>query len=234
MDMNELTNWPEYTRIFAGIYALVPPPIIVPLFLGVMAGRSRSDQTGAALVASLSFLIVMLVFVFFGTSVLGVFGISLPAFRLAGGFLLLLIALDMMRSNPLAEEAVKDEGKSGGSALVLGIVPLTIPVLAGPGAISAVVLFAADHDVSSHRVLVGVVICVVALTVLLTLLAAAALARFFTPSVALVFNKVMGLIIAAIAFEFIMDGIAGHFPSLGTIHGQWIAPLVPQVLTSFS
>lgn len=214
----ELTNWSEYVRVFVGLYALVPAPIIVPLFLGIMSGRGRAEQTGAAFIASATFVAAMLLFVFFGGSVLSVFGISLPAFRLAWGFLLLLLALDLMRANPIAETSTGTAGAASASSLVLGVVPLAIPVLAGPGALSAVVLFATDHDESAHRVLVALVVILVAAATFVTMLAAAALARFFTPPVALVFNKIMGLLIAAIAFEFMMDGIAGHFPLLETIH----------------
>jgi len=97
-------------------------------------------------------------------------------------------------------------------------VPLTIPILAGPGAISAVVLFATNHDGISHRIVTALVLLAVALTVWVQLRLAIAADKLITPNMALVFNKVMGLLVAAIAFEFIMDGIAGHFPDLNTLH----------------
>jgi multiple antibiotic resistance protein len=188
----ELTNWPEYVRVFAGIFALVPPPIIIPLYLGVMAGRTPAEKSAAALTGAVGFFLTMTVFTFFGAAILGVFGISLAAFRLAGGFLLLLIALDMMRSDPHADSE-GGEGRRGATA---------------------VVLFATDHDSAANRLLVMLVLLAVALSVFLILRAAAALDRYFTPNTALVFNKVMGLIIAAIAFEFVMHGIAEHFVQL--------------------
>ena len=216
LDWTELTNWPEYVKIYVGLVALVPAPIVIPLFLGVMAGRSTEEKKRAALIGALGFLIAMLVFTFLGDGILAVFGISLPAFRIAGGFLLLLIALDMMRSDPTIEP--KDEGKHGGSALALGIVPITIPILAGPGALSAVVIFATDHEGLSHRIVTGLVILAVAITVFVQFRLAVTVDRLITPNIAMIFNKVMGLLIAAIAFEFVMDGIAGHFPDLRTIH----------------
>lgn len=212
----ELQNWSEYTKIFLGLYALVPPPIIIPLYLGIMAGRSPAEQRAAAIVGGLTFIVVMVSFAFLGTSILGAFGISLPAFRIAGGFLLLLIALDMMRNNPFDESVDKTTSKS--SAFALGIVPLTIPVLAGPGAISAVVLLSSEHGVEGHRVAVAVVVAIVGLVIMATLLLASLLEPLFNKSVRVIFNKVMGLIICAIAFEFVMDGVADHFPDLRTIH----------------
>ncbi len=218
MDFQELRNWSEYTKIFLGVFALVPPPIIVPLFLGIMAGRSTSEKKKAALVGAVGFFVAMTLFAFLGDGLLAIFGITLPAFRLAGGFLLLLIALDMMRAAPTQEQDIED--RRGASVMALGIVPLTIPILAGPGAMSAVVLFAADHEGLSHRMLVALVLLTVAIYVFVILRIAASAEKLFTPSVALIFNKIMGLVICAIAFEFIMDGIAGHFPLLVTLHNN--------------
>lgn len=181
-----------------------------------MTGRTVAEKKSAAFIGAVGFLIAMLLFTFIGDAILAAFGISLAAFRLAGGFLLLLIALEMMRSDPTNQP--KDEGKQGGSALALGIVPITIPILAGPGALSAVVIFATDHDGFSHRILTGLVILAVSLTVFIQFRLAVAVDRLITPNIALIFNKIMGLLIAAIAFEFVMDGIAGHFPQMETIH----------------
>lgn len=203
-------------KIYVGLIALVPAPIVIPLFLGVMTGRTVAEKKSAAFIGAVGFLIAMLLFTFIGDAILAAFGISLAAFRLAGGFLLLLIALEMMRSDPTNQP--KDEGKQGGSALALGIVPITIPILAGPGALSAVVIFATDHDGFSHRALTGLVILAVSLTVFIQFRLAVAVDRLITPNIALIFNKIMGLLIAAIAFEFVMDGIAGHFPQMETIH----------------
>lgn len=216
MDFEELSNWPEYVKVFVGVLALVPPPVVIPLFVGVMAGRSLAEKKAAAAIGAIGFFVTMVLFTFFGQAILGVFGITLAAFRLAGGFLLLMIALDMMRSDPHAN--ADDEGKRGGSALALGIVPISIPFLAGPGAISAVVLFASDHDGVEHRILVSLVILGVAVMVYALLRIAVVAEQLFTKNVQLIFNKVMGLIVAAIAFEFMMDGFADHFPDLVTIH----------------
>ena len=104
-------------KIYVGLIALVPAPIVIPLFLGVMTGRTVAEKKSAAFIGAVGFLIAMLLFTFIGDAILAAFGISLAAFRLAGGFLLLLIALEMMRSDPTNQP--KDEGKQGGSALAL-------------------------------------------------------------------------------------------------------------------
>ena len=201
---------PEYLQIFVGLFALVSPPVIVPLFLGVVGGRSVPDKLTAARVGALGFFVATVLFVFAGESILALFGIELSAFQVAGGFLLLLIALDMMRSEP-GDEADAQTG----SIVALGIVPLAIPILAGPGVLSAVVLFSAEYEGMTHNALMAGVMACVSVAVYLTLRLAVASDRLFTPNVTLIFNKVMGLLIAAIAFEFMLDGITAHFPILG-------------------
>jgi multiple antibiotic resistance protein len=214
-EQTDLANWPEYSKIFIGMYARVTAPIVIPQFLALMSGRSGREMKTVALVGSVGFLVVTVLFTFLGDIILGAFGISMPAFRLAGGFLMLLIAVDMIRSSPSDNAAAAN---TSSSALALGIVPLAIPFLAGPGSISAIVIFANMHEGPDHKMLTALVLVTVAIVIWLQLRLASIAARFFTPNMALISNKIMGLIIAAIAFEFIMDGIAGHFPALETIH----------------
>ena len=215
---DELVNWQEYVTVFVGLFAMVPPPLVIPLFLGVMAGRSTEEKSSAALAGAVGFFLVMLAFTFFGQSILDLFGISLAAFQLAGGLLLLLIAIDMMRTDPEAPETqAKGEGPGGKSALALGLVPITIPILAGPGAMSMVVLFATEHDEAGHRLLVAIVILALSLLVYAMLRAATMLDRILTPNVLLIFTKVMGLLLCAIAFEFLMHGIADKFVQLDIV-----------------
>lgn len=214
----ELANWPEYTQVYAGTFALVQPPIFVPLFLGAMAGRNPAEKRAAATVGSLGFLAAMVVFTFLGPAVLAVFGISIAAFQLAGGLLLLLIAIDMMRGGSrTGAEAGGDDAGGSRTAFALGIVPISIPILAGPGAITAVVLFATEHDGVAHLILVALVEVAVATTVFALLRSAVVIDRLFTPTAAMVFNKLMGLILAATAFEFLMHGIAAHFVQLDVV-----------------
>lgn len=211
LDFNELSDWPKYVRIFLGLMALVPPPVMIPLYLGLVGGRERSEMLAVAKVGTLTFAITLIIFTFLGTTVLTAFGIGLPAFRMAGGFLLLLIALEMIR--PHTDGASGPATYRNSSPISLGMVPLAIPILAGPGILSAVVLFAAEHESISHQILMSLVIIAVALLTYLLFRLAAYSERLFTSSMALVFNKVMGLIVCAIAFEFLMNGLVEFLPA---------------------
>ena len=204
-----------YLKIFVGLLAMVPAPIVVPLFLGVVAGRSAADKRGAAFVGAVAFAITAIAFTWVGLTILHAFGITIGAFRMAGGFLLLIIALEVMRSDTFDES--QDEGRDG-SAFALGVVPIAIPILAGPGAISTIVIFASETDTAQHLLLMSGVIVLVAIYVFFLFWIAALSDRLFTRNVSLVINKVMGLLLLAIAFEFMMDGLAAHFPELITIH----------------
>ncbi|MCP3971857.1 MAG: NAAT family transporter [Rhodobacteraceae bacterium] len=217
MDWTELGNWSEYSKILVAVFALVSPPIVIPLFMGVVAGRPMAEKRKAAIAGAIGFGITMWVFIFFGGALLDLFGITLAAFRIAGGFLLLLIALEMMRSELPDNTADTDQTAKTG-AFAAGIVPLAIPILAGPGAISSVVIFANIHDSFEHRILVAAVILTLVAYLMILLNIITFTEKLIGPNATIIFNKVMGLVICAIAFEFILDGIAGHFPQLQTIH----------------
>lgn len=212
----ELTNWPEYAKIFLGIFALVSPPLIVPIFLALLADRTTEEKKKVARVAAITFLVTMLIFTFTGEHLLAFFGITVPGFRVAGGFLLMLVAIDLIRADTADEEKLK---KAEGSLMAIAIVPMTIPVLAGPGALSAVVVFATQYDADpfGHKLVVSLVLMILALIIFLSCRFATVLDRFFTPQVSLVISKIMGLIIAAIAIEFMIYGVAGHFPQVDII-----------------
>ena len=211
LDLEELSAWPEYVRIFLGLVALVPPPLMIPIFVSIVAGRSRREMRIAAAAATSGFFITMTAFAFFGSFVLTVFGISLPAFRMAGGFLLLLIGLDLIRGD--TETGLAQAPPRQGTALTLGIVPLCMPVMAGPGALSAVVLFASEHDGITHKILMMIVIAAVALMTYVLFRLAILSQAIFTRSASIAFNKVMGLLMCAIAFEFFMGGISAFIPA---------------------
>ncbi len=215
LDLKELQNWNEYTKIFIGVFARVSPPFIVPLFLNAVGDRPLREKIGTALVASLTFAITMTFFTFYGAALLNAFGITMAAFRIAGGVLLFLLALDMIRAGS-ANSATG--GQSNESWLALGIVPLGIPILAGPGSITTIVIFSDLHDGLSHKLLVVGVLIAITIYIAGMLSVAAATKKLFGPLTSTVFNRVMGLIVLAIAVEFILDGLAAHFPNLGSVH----------------
>ena len=211
LDWTELLDWSEYTKLLAGLLAIVNPFSKIPVFLSLSKNLTPAETHRIALITSLAVIVTLSLFTFFGEALLDLFGITIEAFRIAGGILLLLISLEMMRSQP-------DTPKPGGSIpsekTSIAIVPLAIPLSAGPGAISTIIVYAHRHESLDHDLLVnGVIICV-AIVLFFALRLAPTMGAKLGKTGMNVFNRIMGLIIAAIAVEFIIDGLAIHFPGL--------------------
>jgi multiple antibiotic resistance protein len=212
--MQELLDWNEYVRLAVGLFALVDPLSAIPVFIGLTTSRTPTEKRSIAIVAAITVLATLLVFAFFGEAILYLFDITLDSFRIAGGILLLLLALEMMRSEV---GSILFEDDRSGNAAVLGVVPLAIPLLAGPAAISTVIIYTHNPASTAHNLAIAVTILVVVAATFVLLRLAPVLGALFGRTGATVFNRIMGLIVAAIGIEFIIQGIANQFPAL-TVH----------------
>jgi len=210
IDFQQLfANWHEYLKIYTGLLAMSTPPAVVALFLALTANQTPRERGQVALISCVSYLVVVAVLSYTGSALLRLFGISVDAFQIAGGILLLLLGLDMVRKPP---EALSPSPASAPESLIsLSLVPLTIPILAGPATMSSVVVFAGEHPTLTHRTGVALTGAWVGVTLYLCLRGASALQRYFTPTVHQVVQRLMGLVLAAIAIEFMMHGAARHF-----------------------
>ena len=186
---------------------VVDPVGLVPIFLAMTAGDSEEKIRSTARRACLVACALMLFFALFGGVIFKVFGVSLGAFRVAGGILLLITALDMLRARPSETRTTPSETQEGVVKEDVALVPLAMPLLAGPGAIAtAVVLMARGGDrlVSAVPVLLAILITFV--TSYFILRAAGLVQRVLRQSGVAILERVMGLILAAIAVQFIADG----------------------------
>ena len=206
----ELREWNEYVRLLVGLLALINPLTILPIFLGLVQGRTRQEKRKISMVASVTVLVTLLSFTFLGGALLGLFAITIESFRIAGGILLLLTALEMMRAKATTERAADGEV----NLTSIGIVPLGIPLLAGPGAIVTTIVDATALPSIAHKLAVSLVIALVALITYVVLRLSAKADKYLSPTAMTVFNRVMGIIIASIAIEFILNGLAAKFPVL--------------------
>lgn len=214
IDFSELLNWREYSRLLIALLAITNPVSTVPVFLGLIGDRPPADMRRTALFASIAVAVTLLIFVFLGDAILDLFGITIHAFRIAGGILLLLVALEMMR----LKASVGPFELERTSLASVAVVPIAIPLLAGPGAITTVIVFSSLHDSAAHDILVSTVVLSVACITYVVLRFAPMVSSFVGPTGITVLERVAGLIIAAIAIEFVLDGISGHFPDITTIH----------------
>jgi len=200
-----------------GLFAIVDPVGVIPIFMLATQGYTLAQSHAAARIAALTVLGVLTLFAFLGEPLLMFFGIRLAAFAVAGGLLLLLLALSMVQARVSPQRQTQDEAAEAEEREAVGVVPLGIPLLAGPGAITHVIVAAsaAKGDVL-HQAALLIPIGLVALSVWLSFRAAPVISRRLGKTGIHVVTRLMGLIIAAISVEMIADGLGQLFPGLLT------------------
>jgi MarC family membrane protein len=206
-----MLDWSEYGKFLVALWALIHPIGAVPVFLSLTEQRP-AERKQIGLVASAAAGVILIVCVFVGQIVLLAFGIDIPSFRIAGGLLILLVAFAMLRT-PEREPPETLADRSGATTNdSVAVVPLAIPILAGPGAISTVIVYAHKSAAMSHHVLLCAIIGVVAASTWGVLRLALVIGTRLGPTGMRVFTQIMGLLIAAVAVEFITQGLAAIFP----------------------
>ena len=209
-----MLDWNDYLRMLTGLIAVVSPISTVPLFLNftdnMQTQRRRIARTSAFAVAC-----ILIVSVVAGTRILEIFSISIEGFRVAGGILLLTIAFEMLQAKTSRTRHTPEEDEEAVNYNAIGVVPLALPLLAGPGAISTVILFSQQSDTVLHKlVLIGLCL-VVSLIVWVCFHLAPQIGERLSQTSMNIATRVMGLILAAMAVEFIVDGLKTLLPGLG-------------------
>ena len=197
---------------FATLIVILDPMGLMPVFLGLTSKLSRTAQRKAAFQASLVSFGVILAFAFLGQQILRALHISMESLKLSGGVLLFLVAMELLTSSDM------EQPDTGDDAVNVALVPLGIPLLAGPGAIVAVMVSMAQaHTVGS---IVGVVGAVVATHVViwLSMRFALELSRFLGTGGIMLLTKISGVLLAAIAPELVMGGVFDFIKNAGIIH----------------
>ncbi len=206
--------WNEYLQLLVGLVAVVNPIGVIPLFVALSINRTAEDRRHIAVVCAVSVLVVLLIALLAGEPILQFFGIGLPAFRVAGGLLVLMMGMSMLHaSNDRARHTPEEQAESFEKESI-AVVPLAIPLLSGPGAISTIIVYGHSGHSWQHYLLVGSVILSLSLLVLAALLAAPKIADVMGRTGMNVVTRVMGLFLASIAVEFIAKGLGQLFPVL--------------------
>lgn len=206
---------PELLKAALALFAIVDPVGVIPIFLLATHGYTLAQSHAAARIAALTVLGVLTLFTFVGEPLLMFFGIRLAAFSVAGGLLLLLLALSMVQAHVSPQRQTRDEAVEAEERDAVGVVPLGIPLLAGPGAITHVIVAAsAARGAVLHQVALLIPVALVALSVWLAFRAAPVISRRLGRTGIHVVTRLMGLIIAAISVEMIATGLGKLFPGL--------------------
>ncbi|MBA8910065.1 MarC family protein [Aminobacter ciceronei] len=193
---------------FVTILVTIDPPGLAPLFLAATRGMNREQRLQVSVRASVIAFVVLAVFAVAGAAILTVFGITLPAFRVAGGFLLFFIAFEMVfEKRQDRKEKISDVAITRDHIHNIAAFPLAIPLIAGPGAISATVLLSGSFQGwAGQLALVLIILACLAATYLVFVLAER-IDQFLGQTGRSILTRLLGVILAALAVQFVADGI---------------------------
>lgn len=208
---NEFT---EYLKAFISLLFIVNPVGAIPVFLSLAQNQSEAMNRHTIRISALTVVTVLITACVFGDEILQFFGISIPSFRVGGGILLLLMAISMMHartegSRHTEEEVVEATEKDG-----IPVVPLAVPVLAGPGAISTMIIYSNRFTQWKGMLFLILSSILIGIITWLTLSLAMPLSRLMGKTGINVVTRIMGLLLASIAVEFIAGGFSILFPGL--------------------
>lgn len=204
--VNQVIDFMYALTVFTAIFAIVDPMGNIPIFYTITERFSREERIKIAKKAVLAAATTLIVFGLIGDYIFIMFSITIPAFRIAGGMLLLRVAFNMLYGVTPGTKSTEKEKEETLEKEMLGIVPLGIPLLAGPGAISTVMLFNSQGNVfNSLVVFISIIV-----TLLITYVLLRNVDKIFSKLGrvgSLAISRIMGLILAAIAVQFIINGI---------------------------
>ena len=204
-----------FTTAFITLVVIIDPPGCAPIFASLTSGTDAAHRRRMAIRSALVAWCILVFFALLGEPLLATLGISLSAFRLAGGIMLFMIALDMVferRTERREERAREIEGTP--EAEDISVFPMAIPMIAGPGSIATVMLLTARADgITEGAIVLGAMTLVLVLT-LLALLAAGPLMKLIGVKLEAMITRILGVILAALAVQFVLDGLERSLPGL--------------------
>ena len=203
----------EYLRFAVTLTAVLDPFLAVPIFVSLTAQRSELERTRLARVVTLTVFFVLVGAALFGEALLTMIGASLPAFRVGGGLVLLLMALAMLNARVGGVRQSAAEAEELESGEVSGVVPLAVPLLAGPGAISTTIIAAQARSLLHLVAMIGCITGVCALLWLVMRFAHALAPRMGTTGLNIA-TRLLGLLLTAIAIQTMAEGLLGLLPGL--------------------
>jgi multiple antibiotic resistance protein len=201
-----------FAAAVATIVSVVDPVGIAPIFLALTPEMSRSDQLDVMRRSVLIAAVILVIFAFAGRLFLQSLGITVPAFSIAGGILLLLIAIDMLFARPSRTRETPEEGLEALASQDVSVFPLAIPILAGPGAIATVILYMAQAGTEPGQV--AAVLGAIAIALVASYLAmrvSALLLLVLRATGVHVISRVIGILLAALAVQFILNGVNTYY-----------------------
>ena len=205
-----------FLSAFITLFVVIDPPGCAPIYAGLTKGATQPQRRNMAIRATVIAGAILLVFALFGEALLGALHIELDSFRIAGGLMLFLIALDMVfekRTQRREERAEKVAAQSGPGPEIedVSVFPMAMPMLAGPGAIASVMLLMSKSQGTEGTLVVLAALLVVLLLTMAALIAAGPLMKLFGDRVEAVITRLLGVLLAALAAQYVIDGLRSAF-----------------------
>ncbi len=202
MDVN------TFLHIFIPLFAVIDPFAALPLYMSLTTGLSEAQKRKIVKEASLTAIVLLIFFAFLGIYILDFMGISIEALMIAGGLLMLLVSLEMVKEGDKPRSTKKKVALHEETGDI-GIVPLGTPMLAGPGAISLVIILMSKYPTEWGSIVISIA-GIIILTALI-FLGSNLISKIMGEKGSRAFTRVMGLLVAAFAVQYILDGIAQYF-----------------------
>ncbi|MFH1263925.1 MAG: MarC family protein [Pseudomonadota bacterium] len=199
------------------IFTIVNPLGATPLFASHVTGLSKKERHRMARRASATCALILLAFAVAGQGLLQLMGISIPALRIAGAALVFVVALDMIRGANIRSRTLPEEQKEAAEKHDISIIPLAVPLLSGPGAITTVIILMSHSKGWVQDGVVCAAIIFVSILTFFILSGSLYFLRWIGPSGVRVMNRLMGLILAAIAAQFVINGIKDLLPEFSKL-----------------
>ena len=210
-----MEHWTEYTRFFTALFVILDPFAAVPIFLVLTKSYTNSERKRVASISAITVFLMLTVAALSGEAILHGLGASLASFRVGGGIVLLLMALAMLKGQADTVRTTPEEKAEAEDKQSIAVVPIAIPLLAGPGSISTVIIQMHRSEAEYHGLMVIMMILLVCLSLWLVLRAALTIGKVLGQIGLNVINRIFGLILAAISVEIMANGLRELFPILG-------------------
>lgn len=209
-----MLHWADYAKFFMALMVIVNPISTVPLFVTMTANNTDAERKHIARVASIAVAVVLVLAAVIGQQILALFGITIASFKVGGAILILLMAISMMHAMPSREKQTPEEAREAEFKESIAVVPLAIPLLSGPGAISTTIIYATERASLGH--LGAIILCclLVALTTWLSLRLATPVSKWLGETGVNIAIRLMGLLLAAVAVEIFASGLIVLLPGL--------------------
>ena len=214
----------SFIHFMVAMIAITNPFGNMAIFLGLVGNRSRAVLRSNAIIMGIAITIILLMMTWAGTTVLGAFGISVPVFEIAGGLVILLLGLGMLNPQYAEKAHPKKELEQDKEKLHIAVVPMAIPIVAGPGAITTLIIFTHHNDSFADKTMISLGVILLAFCITVIFYFSNYIKRLLGDRGIKITVRVMGLVLAAIATGMILSGLKEVFPILAS--GNYSLPRV--------